>query len=150
MIERETSVSPAKGRLGILIVGMDGAVATTFMGGVFAVRKGLAKPIGSLTQLATIRLGKRTEHRFPLIRDFVPLANLKDLVFGGWDIRNENGYQAAERAGVLDQNHLNAIRTEMEALHPMKGVFDQYYVKRLTGKHVKKGKNKPTMSVELF
>ncbi len=149
MIERETSVSPAKGRLGILIVGMDGAVATTFMGGVFAVRKGLAKPIGSLTQLATIRLGKRTEHRFPLIRDFVPLANLKDLVFGGWDIRNENGYQAAERAGVLDQNHLNAIRTEMEALHPMKGVFDQYYVKRLTGKHVKKGKNKLELAEQL-
>ena len=149
MIERETFVSPPKGRLGILIVGMDGAVATTFMGGVFAVRKGLAKPIGSLTQLATIRLGKRTEHRFPLIRDFVPLANLKDLVFGGWDIRNENGYQAAERAGVLDQNHLNAIRTEMEALHPMKGVFDQYYVKRLTGKHVKKGKNKLELAEQL-
>lgn len=149
MAHLETTVKPAKGKLGILIVGMDGAVATTFMGGVFAVRKRIAKPIGSLTQLGTIRLGKRTENRFPLIRDFVPLANLRDLVFGGWDIRNENPYQGAVRAGVLDQNHLNAIKGEMEVLRPMKGVFDQYYVKRLKGTYVKKGKNKLDLAEQL-
>ncbi len=142
MTESEAAVHPAKGKLGILIVGMNGAVATTFMGGVSAVRKGIAKPIGSLTQLGTIRLGKRTENRSPMIRDFVPLANLKDIVFGGWDIRNETAYDGAVKAKVLNENHLKAIRREMEVLHPMKGVFDQYYVKRLTGKYVKKGKNK--------
>jgi myo-inositol-1-phosphate synthase len=142
MIQPETAVQPAKGKLGILIVGMNGAVATTFMGGVSAVRKGIAKPIGSLTQLGTIRLGKRTENRSPMIREFVPLASLKDVVFGGWDIRNETCYEGAVKAKVLNENHLKAIRGEMEVLHPMKGVFDQYYVKRLTGTYVKKGKNK--------
>ncbi len=149
MVHPETSVSPPKGKLGILIVGINGAVATTFMGGVSAVRKGIAKPIGSLTQLGTIRLGKRTENRFPLIHDFVPLSNLKDLVFGGWDIRNENPYQGAVRANVLDQNHLNAIKADLEVLRPMKGVFDQYYVKRLKGTYVKKGKNKLDLAEQL-
>jgi myo-inositol-1-phosphate synthase len=149
MIQPETAVRPAKGKLGVLIVGMNGAVATTFMGGVFAVRKGIAKPIGSLTQLGTIRLGKRTENRFPKIRDFVPLADLKDIVFGGWDIRNETSYEGAVRGKVLNQNHLNAIKRELEALRPMKGVFDQYYVKRLTGTHVKKGKNKFELAEQL-
>jgi myo-inositol-1-phosphate synthase len=149
MAHPEASVSPAKGKLGILIVGMDGAVATTFMGGVFAVRKGLARPIGSLTQLGTIRLGKRTENRFPLIRDFVPLANLKDIVFGGWDIRNETPYDGALRAKVLDAEHRDAIKKELESLHPMRGVFDQYYVKRLKGTYVKKGKTKYDLAEQL-
>ena len=142
MSERGTSPIPAKGKLGILIVGMNGAVATTFMGGVFAVRKGFAKPIGSLTQLGTIRLGRRDEHRIPLIQEFVPLANLEALVFGGWDIRNEDCHHGAVRAGVLHEKHLDLVKNELKGLHPMKGVFDQYYVKRLTGTHVKKGKNK--------
>jgi len=149
MSEPERPIAPADGKLGILIVGMNGAVSTTFMGGVLAVRRGLGKPIGSLTQLGTIRLGKRTEHRFPLIRDFVPLADLKDIVFGGWDIRDESAYQGALRAAVLDRNHIEAIKEEMAALKPMKGVFDQYYVKRLKGSYVKKGKNKFDLAQQL-
>jgi myo-inositol-1-phosphate synthase len=149
MTEFESSMRPAKGKLGVLIVGMNGAVATTFMGGVFAVRKGIAKPIGSLTQLGTIRLGKRTENRSPLIHEFVPLADLNDLVFGGWDIRNETSYEGAVRANVLDQNHLKAIKGELQALKPMKGVFDQFYVKRLQGSYVKKGKTKSDLAAQL-
>lgn len=149
MTKPVTTIAPAKGKLGILIVGMNGAVATTFMAGVYAVRKGIAKPIGSLTQLGTIRLGKRTEHRFPLIREFVPLASLDDLVFGGWDILNETSYDGAVRAAVLDQNHLENVKAEMSTLRPMKGVFDQYYVKRLTGTYVKKGKNKFELAEQL-
>jgi myo-inositol-1-phosphate synthase len=149
MTEFESSMQPAKGKLGVLIVGMNGAVATTFMGGVFAVRKGIAKPIGSLTQLGTIRLGKRTENRSPLIHEFVPLADLNDLVFDGWDIRNETSYEGAVRANVLDQNHLKAIKGELQALKPMKGVFDQFYVKRLKGSYVKKGKTKSDLAAQL-
>jgi myo-inositol-1-phosphate synthase len=149
MTEFESSMRPPKGKLGVLIVGMNGAVATTFMGGVFAVRKGVAKPIGSLTQLGTIRLGKRTENRSPLIHEFVPLADLNDLVFGGWDIRDETSYEGAVRANVLDQNHLKAIKGELQALKPMKGVFDQFYVKRLKGSYVKKGKTKLDLAAQL-
>ncbi len=141
-MEKAGSISKPKGKLGVLIVGLNGAVATTFLAGVMAVRKGLAEPVGSLTQMGAIRLGKRTDHRNPLIRDLVPLAALDDLVFGGWDIRNESCYESAVQAGVLQRDHLDAIRKELEALRPMKAVFDQYYVKRLRGSHVKKAKTK--------
>jgi myo-inositol-1-phosphate synthase len=127
--------------LGILLVGL-GAVSTTFIAGVIAVRKGLAKPIGSLTQMGTIRLGKRTEGRTPLVKDFVPLADLNDIVFGGWDIFEDNVYEAAKTAGVLDDRLLDQIRPELEAIKPWKAVFDRQYVKRLDGPNVKKGKNK--------
>ena len=133
---------PAKpeGRLGVLTPGM-GAVSTTFMAGVEAIRRGQAKPIGSLTQMGTIRLGKRTENRTPLVKDFIPLAGLDDMIFGGWDIFEDNVYQAAVKAGVLDKNTIDAIKPFLESIKPMKAVFDQRYVKKLSGTWVKKGKN---------
>ncbi|MEO5823930.1 MAG: inositol-3-phosphate synthase [Vicinamibacteraceae bacterium] len=134
-------IAPAQGKLGILLVGL-GAVSTTFIAGVFAVRKGLAKPIGSLTQMGTIRLGKRTENRTPMLKDFLPLASLDDLVFGGWDIFEDNCYEAAKTAGVLDERLLDKVKTEMEGVKPMTAVFDPFYVKRLHGPNVKTGKNK--------
>src|SRR5436190_12595653 len=132
-----TTIKPATGKLGILTVGM-GAVSTTFIAGVYAIRKGIEKPIGSFTQLATIRLGKRTEHRNPRVKDFVELAELDDLVFGGWDIFPDNAMEAALNAGVLDKyRHLNLLEKELSAIKPMKAVFDHKYVKRLNGTHVK-------------
>src|SRR2546422_2648408 len=131
-----TKIAPARGKLGILIPGM-GAVTTTFIAGVEAVRRGLAKPIGSVTQLATIRLGKRTEGRSPLIRDFVPLANLNDLTFATWDIFEDNAYEAAQRAGVLESPLLEQLTEPLSAIRPMKAVFDQEYVKRIHGPNVK-------------
>lgn len=130
-------VKEAKGKLGVLVVGVGGAVATTFIVGTLAVRKGLAKPIGSLTQLATIRLGKRTENRFPKIKDVVPLADLNDLVFGGWDIFEEDVYAAAKHAEVLTEKDLDGVKDELEAIKPMKAAFDQNWVKRLHGTNVK-------------
>jgi len=127
-----------------------GAVSTTTIAGVFAIRRGLAKPIGSLTQMGTIRLGKRTEGRSPLIKDFVPLASLDDVVFGGWDIFEDNAYQAAKTAGVLDKDQLEEIREELEAVKPMAAVFDRRYVKRLDGPNVKKGKNKKDLADQLI
>ncbi len=141
-------IAPATGRLGVLLVGM-GAVSTTTIAGVLAVRRGLAKPIGSLTQMGTIRLGKRTEARTPLIRDFVPLAALDDIVFGAWDIFNDNAYEAARTAGVLEGPLLAQIRPELEAITPMPAVFDRRYVKRLDGPNVKKGKNKRDLADQL-
>ena len=129
-----------KGKLGILTPGM-GAVATTFYAGVEAVRRGYAKPFGSLTQMGTIRLGKRTDNRVPMIKDFVPLAGLDDLVFGGWDIFEDNAYEAALHAGVLEPALVEKVRPYLETLKPMKAVFDQNYVKRLSGTWVKKAKN---------
>ncbi|HEY5132374.1 MAG TPA: inositol-3-phosphate synthase [Candidatus Krumholzibacteriaceae bacterium] len=129
-----------KGKLGILTPGM-GAVATTFYAGVEAVRRGYAKPFGSLTQMGTIRLGKRTDNRVPMIKDFVPLAGLDDLVFGGWDIFEDNAYEAALHAGVLEPALVEKVRPYLESLKPMKAVFDQNYVKRLSGTWVKKAKN---------
>jgi myo-inositol-1-phosphate synthase len=126
-----------------------GAVSTTTIAGVLAVRRGLAPPIGSLTQMGTVRLGKRTEGRSPLIKDFVPLASLADVVFGGWDIFEDNSYEAAKTAGVLEENLLNQIRPELEAIKPMPAVFDRRYVKRLDGPNVKKGKNKKDLADEL-
>ena len=134
-------IKPAEGKLGILIPGI-GAVATTFIAGVFAVRKNLGKPIGSLTQMGTIRLGKRTEKRCPRIKEFVPLADLKDIEFGGWDIFEDNAYEAACKAGVLDRTLLEQLRPELEQIRPMPAVFEQNYVKRLTGTNVKQGKTK--------
>src|SRR5260221_8769161 len=131
-----TKIAPAEGKLGILIPGM-GAVTTTFIAGVEAVRRGLAKPIGSVTQLATIRLGKRTENRSPLIKDFIPLASLNDLTFGTWDIFEDNCFEAAERAGVLESSLLEPLREPLSAIRPMKAVFDQEYVKRIIGPNVK-------------
>ena len=134
-------IKPADGKLGILIPGM-GAVATTVMAGVFAVRRNLGKPIGSLTQMATIRLGKRTEKRVPKIKDFVPLSELGDIEFGGWDIFEDNAYEAAVNARVLEPTLLEKIKPELEAIRPMPAVFERAYVKRLDGPHVKRGQTK--------
>jgi myo-inositol-1-phosphate synthase len=132
----------------VLLVGL-GAVATTTIAGVFAIRKGLAQPFGSLTQMGTIRLGKRTEARAPKIKDFVPLAALDDLVFGGWDIFEEDCYAAARTAGVLESGQLDQVRGELEAVRPMPAVFDQRYVKRLDGPNVKKGKSKRDLAEQV-
>src|SRR6202051_754033 len=129
-------IEPAKGKLGVMIPGM-GAVATTFVAGVEAVRKGISSPIGSLTQMGTIRLGKRTDGRSPKIKDFVPLAGLNDLVFGTWDIFEENGYEAAKHAGVLEPAMLEKVKEPLEKIRPMKAVFDPEYVKRITGPNLK-------------
>ena len=142
-------IAEARGKLGILLVGL-GAVSTTTIAGVIAIRRGLAKPIGSLTQMGTIRLGKRTEGRSPLIKDFVPLASLEDVVFGAWDIFEENAYEAAKTAGVLDKDLLEQIRPELESVKPMSAVFDRRYVKRLDGPNVKKGRNKKDLADQLI
>ena len=134
-------VAPAKGKLGIMIPGM-GAVATTFVAGVEAVRKGIASPIGSLTQMGTIRLGKRTDGRSPKVKDFVPLAELNDLVFTGWDIFEDDMYAAAGKAGVLERSLLEQVKPFLSSIKPRKAVFDKNYVKKLDGPNVKKGKNK--------
>jgi myo-inositol-1-phosphate synthase len=147
-VKAPVEIAPAQGKLGILLVGL-GAVSTTFIAGVFAVRKGLAKPIGSLTQMGTVRLGKRTDNRTPMVKDFVPLASLDDLVFGGWDIFEDNCYEAAKTAGVLDERLLEKIRPEMEGITPMKAVFDPFYVKRLHGPNVKTGKNKRDLAEQV-
>jgi myo-inositol-1-phosphate synthase len=141
-------IAPAQGKLGVLLVGL-GAVSTTFIAGVLAIRKGLAIPIGSLTQMGTMRLGKRTEGRSPKIKDILPLVDLDHIVFGGWDIFGENCYEAARTAGVLDQSMLDRVRPELEAIRPWPAVFDQRYVKRLDGPNVKKGKNKKDLAEQL-
>lgn len=129
-------VKSANGKLGILMPGL-GAVATTMISGVAAVKKGLSKPIGSLTQMGTIRIGKRTEKKEPKIKDFVPLAALEDLVFGGWDVYEDNVYEAAMNARVLDANLLRDVKEELQAIKPMRAAFDRNYVKNLDGKFVK-------------
>jgi myo-inositol-1-phosphate synthase len=131
-----TTIAPADGKLGILIPGM-GAVSTTFMAGVEAIKRGLGQPIGSLTQLGTVRLGKRTDGRSPKIQDFVPLARMEDLVFGGWDIFEDNAYESAVHASVLEAPLLEKIREPLEAIKPMKAVFDKDYVRRLQGPNIK-------------
>ena len=134
-------IAPAEGKLGVLIPGM-GAVTTTFIAGLEAMRRGLGKPIGSLTQLGTIRLGKRTEGRTPEIKDFVPLANAEDLVVGGWDIFEDNAYEAAVKAGVLDLALLDQLKAPLSAIKPMKAVFDPSFVTRIHGPNVKTGGSK--------
>jgi myo-inositol-1-phosphate synthase len=126
-----------------------GAVSTTFMAGVELVRRGQSVPVGSLTQLGTIRLGKRTEARTPKIKDFVPLAKLDDLVFGGWDVFKDDAYQAASNAGVLDAKDLGKVQKFLKGIKPMKAAFDQHYVKNLSGPNVKKGKNKFDLAEQL-
>jgi myo-inositol-1-phosphate synthase len=139
---RETiDIEKPTGKLGILMPGL-GAVATTFISGVQAIKKGIARPFGSLTQMGTVRLGKRTDKRVPMIKDFVELAGLNSLVFGGWDIFEDNAYKAALNAGVLDKDLLDQVKEDIEPITPMRGVFDQNYVKKLQGDHVKKADNK--------
>ena len=131
-------IKKPEGKLGVLLPGL-GAVATTFIAGVYAIRKGIGKPFGSITQMQTIRLGKRTEKRTPQIKDFVPLADLNDLVFGGWDIFKDNCYEGAKKAGVLDINLLEKLKPELEKIKPMKGVFNRSYVRNLAGSFIKWG-----------
>jgi myo-inositol-1-phosphate synthase len=153
MAKRQSSgnsnqIQPAKGKLGVMIPGM-GAVATTFVAGVEAIRKGLAQPIGSLTQMGTIRLGKRTDARSPQIKDFVPLASLDDLVFTGWDIFTDDMYASARHAGVLDRDLLDHIKPFLESVKPRPAVFDRNYVRKLDGPNVKKGKNKRDLAEQV-
>jgi len=147
--KRNVLIDEPKGKLGVLLVGL-GAVSTTFIAGVEAIKRLLAEPIGSLTQMGTIRLGKRTENRVPLIKDFVPIAPLADLVFGAWDIFEEDAYESAIHAGVLERDLVNQIKEPLQSIKPMKAVFDQQYVKRLNGTHVKSGANKMELAEQLM
>ena len=143
------SIQPPEGRVGVLLPGL-GAVATTFLAGVELVRQGAGRPFGSLTQMGTVRLGKRTEHRTPLISEFVPLASLDSLVFGAWDPIPDNAYESALKCGVLDpRDHVEPIRSFLKSIEPMPAAFDQYYVKRIHGPNVKTGRTKRDWAEEL-
>jgi myo-inositol-1-phosphate synthase len=142
------SIPPAEGKLGVLLPGM-GAVATTFIAGVEAIRQGLSRPIGSLTQMGTVRLGKRTDNRSPRIGEFVPLASLDQLEFAGWDVYRDNAYEAACKAGVLHNEHLAAVKPFLERIKPWPAVFDPVYVKKLSGENVKKGKSKRDLAEQV-
>jgi len=148
-MSEKLDILPASGKLGILTPGM-GAVSSTFMAGIEAIKAGLSLPIGSLTQMGHIRLGKRTDNRQPMVKEFVPLTELGDIVFGGWDIFEDNVYEAATNAGVLPQTLLDQLKEPLSAITPMKAVFDQFYVKKLTGTHVKTGKNKMELAEALM
>src|SRR5881227_1174829 len=148
-VKKGAEIAPAKGKLGVLLVGL-GAVSTTFIAGVEAIKEGLAEPIGSLTQMGTVRLGKRTDNRVPKVKDFVPLAKLNDLVFGAWDIFHDSAYDAAMHAGVLEKDLLGQLKKPLQKIKPMKAVFDQTYVKRLSGENVKQGKNKLELAKQLI
>ena len=143
-----SEIQSPKGKLGVMIPGM-GAVATTFVAGVEAIRKGIAKPIGSVTQMGTVRLGKRTDARSPKIKEFVPLAGLDDLVFTGWDIFEDDMYAAAKNAGVLDRELLDQVKPFLGSIKPRKAVFDHNYVKKIDGPNVKKGKNKMDLAEQV-
>src|ERR1700684_2705968 len=147
-MDKPRKIEPAKGKLGVLTPGM-GAVSTTFMAGVELVRKGKSQPVGSLTQLGTIRLGKRTDGRSPLINQFVPLSGLNDIVFGGWDIYKDNAFQSAANAGVLSTEDLAKVKAFLSTIKPMKAAFDPEYVKKLDGPNVKKGKNKYEWALQI-
>ena len=147
--ETPFDIAPPLGKLAVLLPGL-GAVSTTFIAGVLAVQKGLGKPIGSLTQMGTIRLGKRTEKRAPMIKDFVPLSELSDLTFAAWDIFEEDAYQSAVHAGVLERTLLDQLKDELEIIRPLKAVFDQDYVKKLHGTHVKTGSSKMDLAEQLM
>ena len=149
MAEKGVDIAPAEGKLGILLVGL-GAVSTTVVAGVEAIRRGLAQPVGSLTQMGTIRLGKRTDNRSPKIKDFVPLASIDDIVFGAWDIFTDNAFDAAMNAGVLEKDLLNQVSEQLASLKPMSAVFEQNYVKRITGTNVKTGKSKMDLAEQLI
>ncbi len=141
-------IAPASGKLGILTPGL-GAVATTFIAGVESIRRGLAKPIGSITQTATIRLGKRTDNRAPLIKDFVPLADLNDIVFGAWDPIPDDALTAVRKAGVLEEKDVAPIADFLASIKPMPAVFDNHYVTRIHGTNVKTGKTKRDLAEQL-
>ena len=143
------NIEEPKGKLGVLIPGL-GAIGTTFIAGVESMISGLHEPIGSVSQSGTIRLGKRTENRVPKIKDFVPLAKPEDLVIGGWDLFEDNGYEAAKKAGVLNVTDLEALKPRLEKIKPMKAVFDQHYVKKLNGTWVKEGKTKMDLAEQLM
>jgi myo-inositol-1-phosphate synthase len=149
MVEKGVEIAPAEGKLGILLVGL-GAVSTTLVAGVEAIKRGLSQPVGSLTQMGTIRLGKRTDNRSPRIKDFVPLTDLNDIVFGAWDIFHDSAFDAAMNAGVLDKDLLNQVSEQLASLKPMPAVFEQNYVKRLHGENVKTGKNKMELAEQLI
>jgi myo-inositol-1-phosphate synthase len=138
---KKPGIKSKEGKLGILLPGM-GAVATTFISGVLAAKKGLGQPFGSLTQMGTLRLGKRTEKRNPLIKDFIPLADVDQLIFGGWDIFDDNMYEAALKAGVLEKTLLDQLKDELSRIKPWKGVFSPEYVIKLDGQYIKKAKTK--------
>ncbi len=148
-ILRGKDIAPARGKLGVLMPGI-GAVASTLLTGLFSARKGLARPVGSLTQMGKIRLGKRTDRRFELIRDFIGLADLSDMVFGGWDCFPDSAYQAALKAKVLTSEHIEAVRDELEEIKPMPAVFDRKFVQNLDGRHVKKGGTKMDLAEMLM
>jgi myo-inositol-1-phosphate synthase len=148
-LKKGVDVQKATGKLGILLPGL-GAVATTFIAGVFAARRGLQKPIGSMAELGTIRLGKRTDDTTPLIRDYVSLATLDDICFGGWDIFPENCFEAATKAGVLETSLLAQVKDELAAVKPMPAVFEQQWVKKINGPNVKKGKTKMELAEQLI
>lgn len=147
--KKAVAIEEPNGKLGVLLVGL-GAVSTTFIAGVEAVRQGLAEPIGSLTQMGTIRLGRRTDNRVPFIRDFVPLASLNDMVFGAWDIFPDDAYESALHCGVLERDLVNQLKPALQSTKPMKAVFDQKYVKRLNGDHLKQGSNKMDLAEQLM
>ena len=147
-MEKPISIAQPRGKLGVMLPGM-GAVATTFMAGVELVRQKKALPVGSLTQMGTIRLGKRTEGRSPKIKELVKLAKLEDLVFGGWDIFPESSYDAAANAGVLDAQHLAAVKSFLSKIKPMTAAFDREYVKKLDGKNIKKGETKYDIALQI-
>ena len=149
MIEKGVRIDEPRGKLGVLLVGL-GAVSTTFIAGVEAVKRGLAQPIGSLSQFGTVRLGKRTEGRSPKISDFVPLAQLDDLEFASWDLFDDDAYTAAVKAGVLETSLLEQLRPVLEEVRPYPAVFDNRYVKRLDGTHVKKGRTKWDLAHQLM
>jgi myo-inositol-1-phosphate synthase len=147
-VNKPKTIEKAEGKLGIMLVGL-GAVSTTTIAGVLAIRRGLAKPFGSLTQMGTIRLGKRTEANSPRIKDFVSLASLDDIEFAGWDLFEDNAYEAAKTAGVLERDLLDQVRPELEAITPLPAVFDRKYVKRLDGPNVKKGSSKQDLAEQV-
>jgi myo-inositol-1-phosphate synthase len=146
---KKIKIEKPKGKLGILMPGL-GAVATTTIAGVIAVNKGLGLPIGSLTQMGRMRIGKRTENKQPFIKDVIELQALKNVVFGGWDIFEDNVYESAKHAGVLEESLLKKIKPQLEKIKPMKAVFDHEYVKRLDGKYFKKGKTKMELAEALM
>lgn len=149
MIPKGVNIDEPTGKLGVLLVGL-GAVSTTFIAGIEAIRRKMAQPIGSLAEMGTIRLGKRTEGRSPKIKEFVSLANLDSLVFGAWDIFEDNCYEAALHCGVLEKSMLETLKPQLEKIKPMSAVFDQHYVKRLNGTNIKQGKNKRDLANQLI
>jgi len=149
MVGKEIEIAAPKGKLGVLLVGL-GAVSTTFVAGVEAIKKGLGEPVGSLTQMGTVRLGKRNERKTPKILDFVPLASIDDLVFAAWDLFSDDAYTSAVKGGVLEAGLLDQLKGELENIRPMKAIFDRRYVKRLDGTHVKKGDTKWELAEQLI